>query len=132
MKAGGQAVPDEGNALAWDPALLIISALSQARRRAPPRAADPAVHPAQTDYQGIAGTYDFASKAQADNRGLTIKEVYAPVEQVGAELGARRLGPSGTALVTPDMSAAGNILIGGLITGAIYALWRSASRRRSA
>jgi branched-chain amino acid transport system substrate-binding protein len=99
MKAAGQAVPDEGNALAWDPALLIISALRKLGVGATASQIQQYIS-GQTDYQGIAGTYDFASKAQADNRGLTIKSVYVTEWSKAKQDWVQASGPSGTALAS--------------------------------
>lgn len=99
MKAAGQAVPDEGNALAWDPALLIINALRKYGVGATAQQIQQYIS-GQTDYQGIAGTYDFASKAQADNRGLTIKSVYVTEWSKAKQDWVQASGPSGTALAS--------------------------------
>lgn len=99
MKSAGQAVPDEGNALAWDPALLIINALRKYGVGATAQQIQQYIS-GQTDYQGIAGTYDFASKAQADNRGLTIKSVYVTEWSKAKQDWVQASGPSGTALAS--------------------------------
>ena len=99
MKAGGQPVPDEGNALVWDPALLIISAL----RKLGVDATAQQIHQyisSLTNYVGITGAYDFASKAQADNRGLTIKSVYVTEWSQSKQDWVQVSGPSGTALAS--------------------------------
>jgi branched-chain amino acid transport system substrate-binding protein len=99
MKAGGQPVPDEGNALVWDPALLIISAL----RKLGVGATAQQIHQyisSLTSYVGITGAYDFASKAQADNRGLTIKSVYVTQWSKSKQDWVQVSGPSGTALAS--------------------------------
>lgn len=99
MKAAGQAVPDEGNALAWDPALLIINALKKYGVGATAQQIQQYIS-SQTAYQGIAGTYDFASKAQADNRGLTIKSVYVTEWSKAKQDWVQASGPSGAALAS--------------------------------
>jgi branched-chain amino acid transport system substrate-binding protein len=99
MKAGGQAVPDEGNALVWDPALLVISAL----RKLGVDATAQQIHQyisSLTNYVGIAGAYNFASKAQADNRGLTIKSVYVTEWNKSKQDWVQASGPSGAALAS--------------------------------
>jgi branched-chain amino acid transport system substrate-binding protein len=99
MKAGGQPVPDEGNALVWDPALLVISAL----RKLGVDATAQQIHQyisSLTNYVGIAGAYNFASKAQADNRGLTIKSVYVTEWNKSKQDWAQASGPSGAALAS--------------------------------
>jgi branched-chain amino acid transport system substrate-binding protein len=75
MQGAGQPVPDEGDALVWDPALLVINAL----RKLGVSATAQQIHQyisSQSKYVGISGTYDFTSKSQKDNRGLTIQSVY--------------------------------------------------------
>jgi branched-chain amino acid transport system substrate-binding protein len=75
MKKAGQALPDEGNALGWDPGLLIVSAL----RKLGVNATATQIHKyisSLTDFAGINGTYNFTDKSIPDNRGLTIKSVY--------------------------------------------------------
>jgi branched-chain amino acid transport system substrate-binding protein len=99
MKAGGQPVPDEGNALVWDPALLVISAL----RKLGVDATAQQIHQyisSLTNYVGITGAYDFASKAQADNRGLTIKSVYVTEWSKSKQDWVQVSGPSGAALAS--------------------------------
>jgi branched-chain amino acid transport system substrate-binding protein len=97
MKAGGQAVPDEGNALAWDPALLIISALKKLGVGATAQQIQQYIS-SQTAYTGIAGLYNFASKDQADNRGLTIKSVYITQWNKSKQDWVQASGSAGTTL----------------------------------
>jgi branched-chain amino acid transport system substrate-binding protein len=99
MKAGGQAVPDEGNALAWDPALLIINALKKLGIGATAQQIQQYIS-GQANYQGIAGTYNFASKAQADNRGLTIKSVYVTQWNKAKQDWVQASGPAGMTLAS--------------------------------
>jgi branched-chain amino acid transport system substrate-binding protein len=99
MKAGGQPVPDEGNALAWDPALLIISALRKLGVGATAQQIQQYIS-SQTNYVGIAGAYDFASKAQADNRGLTIKSVYVTEWNKSKQDWVQASGPAGATLAS--------------------------------
>jgi branched-chain amino acid transport system substrate-binding protein len=92
-------VPDEGNALVWDPALLVISAL----RKLGVDATAQQIHQyisSLTSYVGIAGAYNFASKAQADNRGLTIKSVYVTEWNKSKQDWVQASGPSGAALAS--------------------------------
>jgi branched-chain amino acid transport system substrate-binding protein len=99
MKAAGQPVPDEGDALAWDPALLIVSAL----RKLGVGATAQQIHQyisSQAGYVGIAGTYDFASKSQADNRGLTIQSVYITRWDSSKMDWVQASGPAGTSLAS--------------------------------
>jgi branched-chain amino acid transport system substrate-binding protein len=99
MKAAGQPVPDEGDALVWDPALLIVSAL----RKLGVGATAEQIHQyisSQASYVGISGTYDFASKSQADNRGLTIQSVYVTQWDKSKMDWVQASGPAGTALAS--------------------------------
>jgi len=75
MQAAGQKVPDEGDALAWDPGLMLVSAL----RKLGTNATASQIHQyidGLTSFAGINGTYNFTDKSIPDNRGLTISSVY--------------------------------------------------------
>lgn len=75
MQAAGQKVPDEGDALAWDPGLILVSAL----RKLGTSATASQIHQyidGLTSFAGINGTYNFTDKSIPDNRGLTITSVY--------------------------------------------------------
>jgi branched-chain amino acid transport system substrate-binding protein len=75
MQAAGQKVPDEGDALAWDPGLILVSAL----RKLGTNATAAQIHQyidGLTSFAGINGTYNFTDKSIPDNRGLTISSVY--------------------------------------------------------
>jgi len=75
MQAAGQKVPDEGDALAWDPGLILVSAL----RKLGTGASAAQIHQyieSLTGFPGINGTYNFTDKSIPDNRGLTITSVY--------------------------------------------------------
>ena len=75
MQAAGQKVPDEGDALAWDPGLILVSAL----RKLGTNATASQIHQyieSLTSFAGINGTYNFTDKSISDNRGLTIASVY--------------------------------------------------------
>jgi branched-chain amino acid transport system substrate-binding protein len=75
MQAAGQKVPDEGDALAWDPGLILVSAL----RKLGTGATASQIHQyidSLTSFAGINGTYNFTDKSISDNRGLTITSVY--------------------------------------------------------
>ena len=70
MKGQGSPVPDEGNALAWDPGLILVSAL---RKLGPDASAkDIKQYLAKlTSFTGIIGKYDFVTPSVApDNRGI--------------------------------------------------------------
>lgn len=75
MQAAGQKVPDEGDALAWDPGLILVSAL----RKLGTSATASQIHQyidGLTSFAGINGTYNFTDTSIPDNRGLTITSVY--------------------------------------------------------
>jgi branched-chain amino acid transport system substrate-binding protein len=99
MKAGGQPVPDEGNALVWDPALLVVTALRKLGVGATAQQIQQYIS-ALTSYVGIAGTYDFASKSQADNRGLTINSVYVTQWNNSKQDWVQASGPAGASLAS--------------------------------
>jgi branched-chain amino acid transport system substrate-binding protein len=70
MKKQGSVVPDEGNALAWDPGLILVSAL---RKLGPDASAQQLKDYLNklTGFTGIVGTYDFVNPQVApDNRGV--------------------------------------------------------------
>jgi branched-chain amino acid transport system substrate-binding protein len=98
IKASGQTAPDEGDALAYDPGLILVSAL----RKLGTGATAQQIHSyisGLTSFQGIDGTYNFKA-SQPDNRGLTIKDVYiARWNQAGNDWTAAS-GPAGEALGT--------------------------------
>lgn len=75
MKAAGHKVPDEGNALAWDPGLILVSALKKLGLGATASQIHQYID-SLTDFAGINGTYNFTDKSIPDNRGLTISSVY--------------------------------------------------------
>jgi branched-chain amino acid transport system substrate-binding protein len=75
LQAAGQKVPDEGDALAWDPGLILVSAL----RKLGTNATAAQIHQyidGLTSFAGINGTYNFTDTSIPDNRGLTISSVY--------------------------------------------------------
>lgn len=75
MAAVGLKVPDEGDALAWDPGLILVSAL----RKLGVNATASQIHQyidGLTSFPGINGTYNFTDKSIPDNRGLTLSSVY--------------------------------------------------------
>jgi branched-chain amino acid transport system substrate-binding protein len=87
IKAAGQAVPDEGDALKK----YGISATAQQ------------IHQyisSQTDFVGISGAYNFASKSQADNRGLTIASVYITEWDKSINDFKQASGPAGSTLAS--------------------------------
>jgi branched-chain amino acid transport system substrate-binding protein len=75
MQAAGQKVPDEGDALAWDPGLILVSALKKLGTGATASQIHQYIE-SLTSFAGINGTYNFTDKSIPDNRGLTITSVY--------------------------------------------------------
>jgi branched-chain amino acid transport system substrate-binding protein len=75
MSAAGHKVPDEGNALAWDPGLILVSALKKLGLSATASQIHQYID-SLTDFAGINGTYNFTDKSIPDHRGLTISSVY--------------------------------------------------------
>jgi branched-chain amino acid transport system substrate-binding protein len=75
MAAAGQKVPDEGDALAWDPGLILVSALKKLGIGATAAQIHSYID-SLTSFAGINGTYNFTNKSIPDNRGLTISSVY--------------------------------------------------------
>src|SRR6201996_4502667 len=96
IKASGQAAPDEGDALAYDPGLILVSAL----RKLGTGATAQQIHTyisGLTSFQGIDGTYDFKA-SQPDNRGLTIQDVYIAEWNKAAQDWTAASGPAGQAM----------------------------------
>jgi branched-chain amino acid transport system substrate-binding protein len=96
IKASGQTAPDEGDALAYDPGLILVSAL----RKLGTGASAQQIHDyisGLTSFQGIDGTYDFKA-SQPDNRGLTIKDVYVAQWNKAAQDWTAASGPAGEAM----------------------------------
>lgn len=75
MSAAGHKVPDEGNALAWDPGVILVSALKKLGLSATASQIHQYIS-SLTGFAGINGTYNFTDKSIPDNRGLTISSVY--------------------------------------------------------
>jgi branched-chain amino acid transport system substrate-binding protein len=75
MAASGQKVPDEGDALSWDPGLILVSALKKLGIGATAAQIHQYID-SLTDFAGINGTYNFTDTSIPDNRGLTITSVY--------------------------------------------------------
>jgi branched-chain amino acid transport system substrate-binding protein len=98
IKAAGQTAPDEGDALAYDPALILVSAL----RKLGTNATAQQIHTyisGLTSFEGIDGTYNFKA-SQPDNRGLTIKDVYIAEWDKAKNDWTAASGPAGEALGT--------------------------------
>lgn len=96
IKASGQSAPDEGDALAYDPGLILVSAL----RKLGTGASAQQIHDyisGLTAFQGIDGTYNF-KVSQPDNRGLTIKDVYIAEWNKAGQDWTAASGPAGEAL----------------------------------
>lgn len=75
MAAAGQKVPDEGDALSWDPGLILVSALKKLGIGATAAQIHQYID-SLTNFEGINGTYNFTDPSIPDNRGLTISSVY--------------------------------------------------------
>jgi branched-chain amino acid transport system substrate-binding protein len=70
MKGQGSVVPDEGNALAWDPGLILVSALRKLGPGASAKELKDHLNKL-TGFTGIVGTYNFVDPSVApDNRGI--------------------------------------------------------------
>jgi branched-chain amino acid transport system substrate-binding protein len=100
MKAAGQAVPDEGNALAWDPGLILVSALRKLGTGATTSQIQHYIS-SLTDFAGIDGTYNFTDKSIPDNRGLTIQSVYITQWSKAEDKWVQASGPAGQSLTSP-------------------------------
>jgi branched-chain amino acid transport system substrate-binding protein len=100
MQAAGQPVPDEGNALAWDPALILIDALKKLGTGA---SAAQIQHYISTlnGFTGINGAYNFTDTSIPDNRGLTIQSVYITQWSKSAGNWVQASGPAGQSLSSP-------------------------------
>jgi branched-chain amino acid transport system substrate-binding protein len=73
MKRQGSIVPDEGNALAWDPGFILVSALRKLGTGATAKQIRQYIS-GLTSFTGIIGTYDFTSASVApDNRGVGVE-----------------------------------------------------------
>jgi len=96
IKASGQAAPDEGDALAWDPGLILVSALRKLGTGATAKQIQSYIS-GLTSYPGIDGTYNFKA-SQPDNRGLTIKDVYITEWNQASHSWTESSGPAGEAL----------------------------------
>jgi branched-chain amino acid transport system substrate-binding protein len=99
IKASGATAPDEGDALAYDPGLILVSAL----RKLGTGASASQIHSyisGLTSFQGIDGTYNFKA-SQPDNRGLNIKDVYIAEWNKARQDWTAASGPAGQALSTP-------------------------------
>ncbi|HLI25376.1 MAG TPA: ABC transporter substrate-binding protein, partial [Acidimicrobiales bacterium] len=96
MKAAGQPVPDEGDALAWDPGLIFISAL----KKVGINASASKIHSyiaSLSDFEGVNGTYNFTDPSVPDNRGLTIQSVYITQWNSSSDNWVAVSGPAGKA-----------------------------------
>jgi branched-chain amino acid transport system substrate-binding protein len=94
MQAAGQKVPDEGDALAWDPGLMLVAAL----RKLGTGATASQIHQyidGLTSFSGINGTYNFTDKSIPDHRGLTITSVYIAQWDVSKGEWTAASGPAG-------------------------------------
>ncbi len=100
MKAAGQPVPDEGNALAWDPGLILVDALKKLGTGASAAQIQHYVS-SLTGFAGINGTYNFTDTSIPDNRGLTIQSVYITQWSKANSNWVPASGPAGMSLTSP-------------------------------
>ncbi|HWE66559.1 MAG TPA: ABC transporter substrate-binding protein, partial [Acidimicrobiales bacterium] len=100
MKAAGQPVPDEGNALAWDPALILVDALKKLGTSAPAAQIQHYIS-ALNSFAGINGAYNFTDTSIPDNRGLTIQSVYITQWSKANSNWVQASGPAGLTLTSP-------------------------------
>jgi branched-chain amino acid transport system substrate-binding protein len=100
MKAVGQPVPDEGNALAWDPGLILVDALKKLGTGASAAQIQHYIS-SLNGFAGVTGTYHFTDKSIPDNRGLTIQSVYVTQWSKSASNWVQASGPAGQALSSP-------------------------------
>ena len=94
MKAAGTKNPDEGDALSWDPGLILVSAL----RKLGTSATAAQIHQyidSLTSFAGINGTYNFTNTSIPDNRGLTINSVYVSQWNKSTDSWSAVSGPAG-------------------------------------
>jgi branched-chain amino acid transport system substrate-binding protein len=94
MKAQGVPVASEGNALAWDPALLLVSALKKLGVNATAAQVNHYIA-SQTSFPGINGSYNFVNDPSPDNRGLGISSIYITSWNKSAGNWAAESGPAG-------------------------------------
>ena len=100
MKAAGQPVPDEGNALAWDPGLILVAALKKLGTGASAAQIQHYIS-SLNGFAGINGTYNFTDTSIPDNRGLTIQSVYITQWSKANSDWVPASGPAGTTLTSP-------------------------------
>jgi branched-chain amino acid transport system substrate-binding protein len=100
MKAVGQPVPDEGNALAWDPGLILVDALKKLGTGASAAQIQHYVS-SLNGFAGINGTYNFTDRSIPDNRGLNIQSVYITQWSKANSNWAPASGPAGMSLTSP-------------------------------
>jgi branched-chain amino acid transport system substrate-binding protein len=94
MQAAGQKVPDEGDALSWDPGLILVSALKKLGTGATASQIQQYIS-SLTNFAGINGTYNFTDKSIPDNRGLTISSVYVAQWNKSQGIWTAASGPAG-------------------------------------
>ena len=100
MKAAGQPVPDEGNALAWDPGLILVTALKKLGTGASAAQIQHYIS-SLNGFAGINGTYNFTDTSIPDNRGLTIQSVYITQWSKANSDWVPASGPAGMSLTSP-------------------------------
>jgi branched-chain amino acid transport system substrate-binding protein len=99
MTGAGSKVPDEGEALAWDPGLLVVSALRAVGVNAAPSAIRDWIA-GQKRFAGIVGTYDFVDAYIApDNRGVGVASVLVTRWDKKKDRWVGVSGPAGKSLI---------------------------------
>jgi branched-chain amino acid transport system substrate-binding protein len=98
MKAQGSVVPDEGNALAWDPGMILIAALRKLGVNATASQVRGYISKLPS-YVGVDGTYDFTSPTvAADNRGIGVAAILISQWNKSKNTWTRVSGPGGKTL----------------------------------
>lgn len=100
MAAAGQPVPDEGNALAWDPGLILVDALKKLGTGASAAQIQHYIS-SLNGFAGINGSYNFTDKSIPDNRGLTIQSVYITQWNKAQGNWMAASGPAGMSVAAP-------------------------------
>jgi branched-chain amino acid transport system substrate-binding protein len=104
MKRQGSIVPDEGNALAWDPGLILVSALRKVGTGASAKDIGGYINKLKS-FTGIVGTYDFVTPSVApDNRGIGTASVLISRWDPKKKRWVGVSGPGGRSLVAAPQS----------------------------
>jgi branched-chain amino acid transport system substrate-binding protein len=101
MRSHGSVVPDEGNALAWDPGLILVSTLKKLGVHATASQVHSYIE-GLSAFTGVDGTYDFKSSAVApDNRGIGVSSVIITQWNKAKRRWVQASGPAGKSLKSP-------------------------------